>query len=190
MRLWVVVWFVLLAGSAHASVFSFAGYDQTVLADSPELYWRLGEQTGTTAADATAHHHDGVYAAEGATRSGALANDADRAVADARPWYSSAYDLVSADAAGLPTAARTVEAWVSSDAPGARLIDYGGFSVAVDERALIVGTTRLSTPRLTDARWHHLVVTYDGTTLTSFVDGAQTDAAPATLSTGTTGGAR
>src|SRR3982750_844139 len=110
MRLWVVVWFVLLAGSAHASVFSFAGYDQTVLADSPELYWRLAEERGTTPAGATRHPPDGGSSVAGAARSGALATDTDPAVADARAWYASGYDLLSADAAGLPTGARTVEA--------------------------------------------------------------------------------
>ena len=57
MRFWVVLWFVLLAPAAHASTFSLDTYDQTVKADSPELYWRLGEQTGTAVADASGHAH-------------------------------------------------------------------------------------------------------------------------------------
>ena len=65
MRFWMVLLFVLWAPTAHASTWSLGTYDQAVLADSPELYWRLGETSGTTVADATTHGHAGTYAAGG-----------------------------------------------------------------------------------------------------------------------------
>src|SRR5262245_12972412 len=124
MRFWVGLCLVLLAvlaPEARASVFSLETYEQTVMSDAPELYWRLGEQTGTAVADASGHGHAATFGspAEQRTRTGALASDADSAVQDARAWYSSAYDLVRlTTSTGLPTvaAARTVEAWVWSDA--------------------------------------------------------------------------
>jgi hypothetical protein len=39
-----------------------AAYAQVVLAKGPVAYWRLGERSGPTAADAApAHAHDGTY---------------------------------------------------------------------------------------------------------------------------------
>src|SRR5947209_543413 len=36
-------------------------YLSTILADSPFVYWRLGEATGSTAADASGNGRDGSY---------------------------------------------------------------------------------------------------------------------------------
>jgi hypothetical protein len=37
------------------------GYRDTILADTPVAYWRLGENSGTTAADASGNAHPGTY---------------------------------------------------------------------------------------------------------------------------------
>ena len=173
----LVAAFALGAGQAHA-----AGYPEAVLADQPEAYWRLGEKSGTEAADASGKGHAAAYTAAVAdrTRTGALVGDADSAVADARAWYSSAYDLVRiATANGLPggASARTLEAWVWTDG-GARIALYGDFGVTVEERAVVVAGKRFALSddddrSLTDARWHHVAVTYDGTALTAYLDGAR-----------------
>ena len=59
MRVWIVaIWLSVLIAApvAHASPFAdpFATYAETVLADAPEVYWRLGETSGTIVADAPA----------------------------------------------------------------------------------------------------------------------------------------
>lgn len=45
------------AGLAPAT----ARYESTVLSNKPALYWRLGEASGTTAADASGHERTGTY---------------------------------------------------------------------------------------------------------------------------------
>ena len=127
------------------------------------------------------------------TKASGLLSDADSAFGDGRAWYSSAYDLIRAPlAAGLPTGDRTVEALVKADAPGARIVIYGDFGIEVNERGLLVGGVALNLPdeddrRLTDNKFHHLVVTYAGTTLTAYLDGEALASAPKTFATTTTG---
>ena len=101
-------------------------------------------------------------------------------------------DLVRAPlATGLPTGDRTVEAWVMAGAPGGRLISYGGFSVALDDRALLVGDTRLELPApITDGHWHQLDVTVHDGTLTAYLDGAPAGTASAALDTTDAGDVR
>jgi len=53
-------------------------YGSEVLADSPLAYWRLGDQSGTTAEDATVNNRDGTYTGGFTLQAGGLiANDAD-----------------------------------------------------------------------------------------------------------------
>ena len=127
-----------------------ASYSRTITDAQPELYWRLGETSGTLAADASGHGRTGLLASPASDRkhTGGLANDPDGGLVDGRAWYSSSYDLLRVPtAAGLPTGDRTVEGWVWSDNAGARLISYGDFSVEVTERGLVVGGTALNLPR-------------------------------------------
>src|SRR4051812_1108598 len=64
---------------AHASTFAnpFATYEETVGADAPTAYWRFGETSGTTAADASGNGRAATYArdAERLSRWGALGSD-------------------------------------------------------------------------------------------------------------------
>src|SRR4051812_32689998 len=56
-------------------------YRDTVMADSPQAYWRLGD-SGGSAADETGHGNTGTFASSGVTTgaSGAIAGDSDTAV--------------------------------------------------------------------------------------------------------------
>ena len=170
-------------------------YAGAVTDDSPELYWRLGDASGTLVTDASGHGHQAAYAkpVEQRSRLSALAHDPDNAVQDGVVYYGSSYDLIRAPlAAGLPTGDRTVEAWVWSDNPGARVINYGDFSVEVAERGLITGGTHLDLPagdnrRLTDSRWHQIAVTYSAGTVTAYLDGKRFATAGKTFTTVTTG---
>lgn len=49
-----------LARPLPAEASSGSAYANTVLADSPIAYWRLGETSGTTASDATGHGWNGT----------------------------------------------------------------------------------------------------------------------------------
>jgi Zn-dependent metalloprotease len=56
-------------------------YRDTVLGDSPALYWRLGEASGTNANDETANNRDGTYVGSPTLGvAGAIAGDSDTAV--------------------------------------------------------------------------------------------------------------
>ena len=57
------------------------GYYDEVMADSPALYWRLGESSGTTAADASGNARPGIYAGS-LTRgtTGLITGDSDTAL--------------------------------------------------------------------------------------------------------------
>src|SRR3954452_11905240 len=152
MRTWVGLWWVLLvviAPQAQASVWTLGSYSDAVTAAQPQLYWRLGETAGTTAAEPSG---DGPPAtlpppASDRTRPGALVGDADSALGGGVVWYGSSYDLIRLQApAGLPTGDRTIEAWVWADNAGARIVNYGDFDVSVEERAVVVSGVRLSLP--------------------------------------------
>ena len=182
-------------GTAAATVTGVATtYAGAVTTAAPKLYWRLGERSGTLLADASGFNHPALLntAANVVTKPSGLTSDPDSAFGDGRAWYSSSYDLIRAPlAAGLPTGDRTVEALVKADAPGARIVIYGDFSVEVTERGLKVGDATLNLPdeddrRLTDNKFHHLALTYAGTTLTAYLDGEAIASAQKTLATTTT----
>ena len=188
----------LAAAPAQAATFAdpFATYADTVRADGPTAYWRLGEDAGTTAADASGHNRPATYArdAEQLSRWGALGSDEDRAI---ESWFDlegePVPDLLSGPAQGLPAGARTVEAWVRTAEPGARVLRYGDFTVEIGERAIEAGDRRFTLApgdrrQLHDGRWRHVVVTYDGTDLRAFLDGAAVgDPQAAELTTDTSG---
>ncbi len=142
-------------------------YASTVEAAQPSVYWRLGD-SGTLVSDSSGHGRTAALTQTGKFGTGGLANDADGSVAAGVVYYGSSYDLIRAPiASGFPTGDRTLEAWVWSDNAGARVVNYGDFSVSIEERAIVVSGTRLSLApdddrRLTDSRWHQIVVTVAG----------------------------
>src|SRR4051794_2768140 len=98
------------AGQASATT----TYSAEVLADSPAVYWRFGEASGSTAADASGHSHPGSYQQPvtlGTT--GALAGDTDTAITLGSNGYVSS-GFHATDLSSL--SGRTWEAWVK---PGA-----------------------------------------------------------------------
>lgn len=86
-------------------------YSDEVLADSPLLYWRLGESAGTTAEDTTANNRDGTYAGSGVTYSqaGALVGDANTAVT----FNGTAGEVRTAAAVSPGTNIVTLECWAN-----------------------------------------------------------------------------
>lgn len=73
-----------------------ATYVGTILADNPDLYWRLDEASGTFAADFSGHGNSGVYAGSSLTlnQSGALTASGDNDASinlNGNGWVSSSY---------------------------------------------------------------------------------------------------
>jgi hypothetical protein len=169
-----------------------SGYQTAVTADSPVSYWRLGETSGTTAADVRGANA-GTYT-NGPTLGAAslLGQDtADKAVS-----FDGSNDYVSIpNSSSLgPTSAVSLEAWINP----AALPASGRFASVVTkaeaysiqfnasqlEFTIIQNGVRrrLQAPLGTVATGHvyHVVGTYDGTTQRLYVNGSQVTSASLT----------
>lgn len=163
-------------------------YRSTVLADSPLVYWRLGETSGTTATDASGNARHGTYSGSptlGVT--GALIGDTNTAVT-----FDGVDDQVSvADTTDLT--AYTAEAWVKTTNSAAGELDvaarlgsagtsrifllYVGAGKASGIFYNSTGTQlNLSSPgSIADGNWHHIAMAYTAGTSTGrlYLDGSQ-----------------
>ncbi|MBV9818708.1 MAG: beta-propeller fold lactonase family protein [Solirubrobacterales bacterium] len=155
-------------------------YSQAILADHPVSYWRLGERSGTTAAD-SAGTHPGTYTG-GYTLGtpGALAGDPDTAVT---LNGSSGYVNVPFTAALNPAGSFSVQAWVKPasyrrsddmsivDSRPSSAAVHRGYDLGLEEgdgRPYIeIGTGRtyvaiVAAQAVPKHRFTDLVATYDG----------------------------
>lgn len=182
-------------------------YRAEVMADSPIAYWRLGEASGTVAAD-EAVSNPGAYVGSPALGvTGAVAGNT-------AVTFAGAQRVTVADNAALrPTGAIAVEAWVNftlaqinkgivgkyssganarawalyaaNDASGKKL----QFAIQTNGAAFDASSVAVTTGDLNDGAWHHIVAVYvPSTTLRIYVDGvADANAAtiPASVATGT-----
>lgn len=165
-------------------------YPAAVLADAPVAYWRLGEDTGPQAKDATGHGHDGSYAGTHVRVAGAIACDPDGA-AEFNPTLD-AHVTVPRDAALEPATTLTVELWfrqTGTPTQYQKMIWYGNPSKApwgswgIERQAsqpgiftYYVATSPnpewLDIPNLEADTWYHLVLSYDGALLSGYLNGA------------------
>jgi hypothetical protein len=174
-----------LAGVAGAA----GTYADVVLADAPSGYWRLGETTGTVAADATAYGNAGTY-------QGGVALGVPGAV-QGDPDLAARFDGVD-DRVGMGdpangvldfgTADFSVEAWITTVVNGEQTVIGKGVSGTSGPRWMITvtddsghagqlratihdGTVMrqgYSLSRVDDGTWHHVVVRFDRDTGISF----------------------
>lgn len=94
-------------------------YTSTILADSPAGYWRLGELTGTSAADASGNAHSGTYTG-GVTLAQAGAIGSENNAAAKFDGSSGYVDLGNPAAFVITTGPVTLEAWISAAAAPAK----------------------------------------------------------------------
>lgn len=180
----------LVAGAAPLLTPSGAGaavasYVTEVQADAPSAWWRLGEAPGSTVAkDASGHGRQGTYSG-GVTlgTGGAIAADPDTAAA-----FDGASGAVTVpDASPLRlNGAFTVELWARSPgyvgtAPGLLAKGSGarrdGYVLQQTAAGALVFTRNGTTARTPDGvlvadRYRHLALTYDGSAVRWYVDGA------------------
>jgi len=88
-----------------------ASYEDEVLADSPLLYLRLGESSGTTATDSSGNGYDGTYAAGVTLGATGLVGDADTAITPSSSNANQCY-VTNATVSTNITDEHTIEVWV------------------------------------------------------------------------------
>ncbi len=154
-------------------------YQDEVLADSPTLYWRLGESSGPTAQDATANNRDGTYTGCTFSIAGALTGDADTAVT-----LDGIDDVVKrTDEAALTLATEgTLEIWAKRGEVGVehtmfskgsstyRLLYTSGNVLELHSDGAVVVASATGT--VADTDWHHIVATWSAATaIDLYIDG-------------------
>ncbi len=156
--------------------------------ETPAAWWRLGEQSGTAAADSSGNGYDGVYLGGAAfnTATGLIVNSSDNAIA-----FDGINDAVTIANTPIVDAPGTVECWVQytttttvdfvSIAMGEhRLRIMSGLTVTGGVTAIIDANDTSSSRWITnstgvynDGRPHHIAVTFasTGASPTLYVDG-------------------
>jgi hypothetical protein len=171
--------------SATSITGSASTYASTVIGLNPSAYFRLGEPTGTSvAADSSGHAALGTYNTDTNIllgQAGALPSDSATSIKDSDgEWVASVSSDPSLPVGNQP---RTVQAWVKPlDAVCRWVLGYGqsgtntafnlgecGGSVAVSAYSddLYFPTHE----PLNDGAWHMITVTYNGSTVTAYLDG-------------------
>jgi hypothetical protein len=95
-------------------------YSSVVLAKGPVGYWRLGEASGPTAADASGNGYDGTYVGNPIFgQAGAIMNDADTAIGLNGPASKDYVEIPDPDSQAFSqptsTVGLTVEVWMRPD---------------------------------------------------------------------------
>lgn len=173
-------------------------YSSEVLADTPIMYYRLGEASGTVMTDSSGNGRDGTYANSptlGAT--GLLTGDADTAVSFASA--SSQSGSVADDNSLDSLSAITVEAWIKpSTVSSTPLIvnrdstsNGKSFQFRLNAGKLefvkTAGTTvtAASSSTLSTGTVYHVAAVYNGTDIRLYINGSLNGTPPA--ATGTLG---
>lgn len=170
-------------------------YRAAVMADSPVAYWRLGEASGSTAADETGSYNGTYENTPTLSAAGAVTGN-DAVTLNGTDEYVS---VAAAPISGT-LSAWTLECWAKGAAQdGKYILSLGSSSsnnpvIAIASGLAVAGQ---STGNLRpfvrdnsnsntwgidgteaygtafDSAWHHLVLTYDGTTGKAYIDGSQ-----------------
>jgi hypothetical protein len=180
---------IAMIGGVAGAPGAAPSYRETVVADNPAGYWRLGEAGGSVAVDETGRSPGTYRGGVALGVAGAIAGDADTAAG-----LDGANDLVDM---GNPTAGTlevgtgdfSAEAWINTVANGEQAVigkrasgRYWQVTVTDDAgnagrlRASVADGTATrqaySTRRVDDGAWHHIVVRFDRDVgIAFFVDG-------------------
>jgi hypothetical protein len=155
-------------------------YAQTVLADSPASFWRLGEKSGTTAADERGSnpgvYNNGVLLGS----SGALSGNPNTSVT-----FDGSNDYVGFANPSV-TGPFTLELWAYVSGPGSTGSTIWDTLIGYDytHRILVRPTNPALLLTQFDGNfysvtgiglnaWHHIVYTFDGSTERFYTDGAE-----------------
>lgn len=181
---------------------AFASYATTVIADTPLIYYRLGESSGTSATDSSGNSHTGVYSSSNITyaQTGLLTGDTATSVAIASGGYMDT-EQISLIAPNMGNF--SIECWMKSSATSLQVMfgaadssllndnywmginsTVGKASFSAKNSANSSGVTTTSSATVNDGQRHYLAGTMNGATMTIYVDGSASGT-PATWVTGT-----
>ena len=183
---------LVTVGPGHfgiTKVSASSAYESAVLADSPSAYYRLGESSGSTAADDSGNGNSATYGT-GVTYgdTGALSGDSDTAI-----HQDGSHTPVTGSDSWTPTghSGWTADGWVKSSSSSAALVLWGADTSTnqfmqlyeSDAHHLQVSwsagvDTFTTTADLSDANWHYLAWTSDGTTLDAMSMATQRSTTP------------
>jgi hypothetical protein len=166
-----------------------ATYLGTVQASAPVAFYRLDEPTGATVmADSSGSNADGTYTGQQTLgQAAALLSDPAPSLS-----YTTCCSGAGSGNSALPLYdnARTIETWINTT-NGTTNQAIAGYGPTNTDEAFIFSMSAQSinidgwsdylafpTPRpLNDGHWHLLAVTFDGTTVTAYLDGQQVGSA-------------
>lgn len=178
------------AGTATAS-----SYRLTVLADSPALYYRLDESSGTAAADSSGNGRSATYTSNATLNVSGATADGDAAIS------GTGQTVKYASGTGLPTASssRSIECWYRTSTSQSNVVLAAWGSETSNElfAVMLYSATQLKVTSWStdyyfplpsgrnafDGAWHHVVATFDGSNLTMYVDGVSLGTIPASFNT-------
>ena len=184
--------YTVVSGSAP-SLNPANGYPDIVATDAPLRYYRLDETSGTTAYDVGGAGQNGAYVgAPTLGVAGAISGDTDTAIT-----LNGSSQYVNLPTTGLPTGASpfTVEAWIKVAAYPTTNVRSVAFIGAIGASAAAVlalntsgqvyvflwtGVSTSPSSAISLSVWHHVAMTYDGTTLSCYLDGTLVASASAT----------
>lgn len=175
------------ATSSQSITVAAAGYSAEVIADAPELYWRLGDTSGTTAEDETSNNRDGNY-------NGGYTLNVTGAISDGNKAVtlngSTGYVSIGTLSALNPSGNFSAEIWIKfTTSQTAKYImnkwngSSDGWLVSTDSSvgrrirfiARIGGSnyTINTGSDINDGNWHHIVCVRNGTSLKIYVDNVE-----------------
>ena len=189
--------------SSHTPTGGSTTYASTILGDSPAAYYRL-DDSGPVIADSSGSANQAL-AGTGFTTGvgGSLSSDADAAL---EPNGHVVGSELSATGEPIGTSAVTVEGWVRTTSTSQQtLVSYGGtntgqsLSLLTSNRqaygdgdfGIVTNSASywFTPPRpVDDGNWHLLDVTYDGSTVTGYMDGKSVGSAYSSVTLTTTAG--
>ncbi len=168
-------------------------YGASVFYDDPTLYWRLGDTTGTAAADSATGLTPGTYQATNTKGvAGAIAGTANTAVA-----FNGSNGFVSSNSSFVNPTTYSEEAWFkTTTTTGGKIIGFGnaktGLSTSYDRHvymqndgkiafgALSAANVIVSPTAYNNGQWHHVVATQGATGMNLYIDGLPVGSNPLT----------
>ncbi len=176
-----------------------APYTTVVGGDAPYFYWRLGESSGTVAADSSGSSRTGNYRGTVTFgQAGAIAGDPDTAVQLQTTPLNNEFVTTSSTTAVAGPNALSLELWFKTTTSGGKLIGFGnsrtGTSSSYDRHIYMTNDGRLvfgawtgsaatvtSAGSYNDGGYHHVVGTLGGGGMALYVDGTLVGTNPNTI---------